>query len=144
MSVKLKTGVSARLPLGTVAPAYLYKHWTPNLLDQTTPATTGSTSPSAGCIVGVLPANSMPLECIVRITSGLTTGKIKIGTTADLSTVASTGDVTSATTGTYVTDRYMGTYSTVDLTFYAVTDSSGAGAGEADIWISYLPYIPST
>lgn len=145
MAVKLKTGVSARQPIGHNAPYYLFKNFKSEMIDQITAASTGSTSPSAGGILGVLPAYALPLECYVNVVTAFSSGDLKIGTTADLGAVVSTQDIASGTTGTYVVDRYMGTVSTVDVTLYCVTATTGAAGGQANIWLTYLPnQVPTT
>lgn len=145
MAVKLKTGVSARQAIGHQAPYYLNKYYKFNMTDQVTAQTTGTTSPTVAGLMGVLPAYAVPLQLYVHVFTAFSGGNLKIGTTADLSTLASTSDVVSGTTGLYVVDRYMGTISTADQTFYCVTDTTGATAGEANIWLHYLPnQIPTT
>lgn len=139
MSVKLKTGMSARQLTATQSPHYLNKYYKYNMTDQVTAQTTGSTSPTLAGIMGVLPAYAIPLQLYVNVFTAFSSGNLKIGTTADLSTLCSTNDVASGTTGLYVVDRYMGTVSTVDTVFYCVTDTTGCGAGEASIWLQYLP-----
>ena len=141
MAVKLKTGASARVPVGSPqAPSYLQKYFKFNMIDQSTPSTG-----VAGGLMGVLPAYSLPLQAYVRVNTAFANGKLKIGTTADLSTLCSTADINSGTTGTYVIDRYMGTFSTTDVVFYCATDTSGATAGDADIWLTYLANVfPTT
>lgn len=139
MALKLKTGQSARQPVGHQAPYYLSKNFKFNMIDQVTAQTTGSTSPSVGGLMGVLPAYAVPLDLYVQVITAFSSGKLKIGTTADLSVLCSTNDVLSGTTGLYISDRYKGTVSTADTVFYCVTDTTGCGAGEANIWLTYLP-----
>jgi len=144
MAVKLKTGVSARVPVSMQSVPFLQKYFKFNMHDQTVAQTTGSTSPPASAILGVLPAYSVPMQLFVRVNTAFSSGDLKIGTTADLSTMCSTMDLASGTTGLYVIDRYMGTFSTADVTLYCVTATTGAGAGDADIWLTYLPNVYPT
>ena len=138
MAVKLKIGGSPRMPLGQQSPAFLNKYFKYNMIDQSTPSTTSV----PGALVGVLPAYSIPLQAYIRVNTAFANGDLKIGTTSDASTLCSTADLLSGTTGLYVVDRYMGTFSTVDVTFYAATGTSGATAGDADIFLTYIP-IPN-
>ena len=118
---------------------YLYQRFNFNDIDQT------ATQP-AKFYLGVLPANAMPLETIVRINSTFTGANVIVGTSASGSSAAvvSTGDVTAGTTGTYIVDRYMGTYSTVDVPLFIQTKASGETVGQADVWQKYLPAYPAT
>lgn len=145
MAVKLKTGVSARVPVGIQAPYMLTKYYKYNMTDTAVAQTTGSTSPSANAIMGVLPAYSVPLDLYVEVITAFSSGDLRIGTTADLTTMCSTSDLASGTTGLYVIDRYYGTVSTADQTFYCTNATTGTGAGEANIYLTYLPnLIPTT
>lgn len=145
MAVKLKTGVASRFPVAQDgSPAIMRKYFKFNMIDNTTPMTTGTTTPTITGQFGTLPAYSIPLQLYVRVNTAFSSGNIKIGTTADLSTLCSTADVASGTTGLYVVDRYMGTFTTVDQVFYIVTDTSGTGAGDADICMTYLPMANNT
>jgi hypothetical protein len=113
---------------------YLYQRFNWNDIDQT------AVQPGK-FYLGVLPANCMPLETIVRVNSSCSAANIIVGTSAAGSSAAvvSTGDVTAATTGTYVVDRYLGTYSTAPVSLYIQTAASGATIGQVDVWQSYLP-----
>ena len=144
MSVKLKTGVSARTPLGNQGSYLLTKNFKFNMTDTVTAQTTGTTTPTVGGIVGVLPAYAVPLECYVQVITAFAGSDLRIGTTADLSAVVSTQDIASATTGVYVVERYMGTVSTVDTAFYCTGATTGMTAGEANIWLHYLPNLTPT
>lgn len=92
---------------------------------------------TAGKIVylGVLPADCLPKECIVRINTSFD-GLFVIGTSSNTAAVVSTADVAAGEADTYVVDRYYGTRSTVDVPLY-VQLSTGSTVGEADIWLSY-------
>lgn len=145
MAVKLKTGASAQQAIGHQAPYYLFKNYKYNMTDTATAQTTGSTSPTVGGRMGVLPAYAVPLECYVQVVTAFSSGDLRVGTTSDLSALVSTQDLASGTTGVYVIDRYMGTVSTADQTFYCTNATTGTGAGEANIWLHYLPnQVPST
>ena len=91
--------------------------------------------------LGVLPANSFPLETYVRINSSFTGANVIVGTSSAGSSAAvvSTADVTAGTTGSYVVDRYYGTYSTVDVPLFIQNKTSGETVGQADVWQAYLP-----
>lgn len=138
MSVKLKTGRSARVP-GTQSVIWLHRNFKWNDIDPTTPSTG-----VPGGFFGVLPANALPLETYVRINTAFAGADLTVGTTGNLSALVSTSDLASGTTGVYVVDRFMGTYSTSDTLLYCACGSSGQTAGEADIWQAYLPVYPST
>ena len=137
MAVKLKTGVSARIPPNQGV-YYLSKNFKFSMTDQVVAQTTGSTTPTVGGLMGVLPAYAIPLETYVQVITAFSSGDLRVGTTADLGAVVSTADLASGTTGLYVIDRYMGTVSTADVPFYCTTATTGAGAGEANIWMSFL------
>ena len=139
MAIKLKQSVSARVNVGQQTVPYLSKFYKYNMIDTTTPSTG-----TPGAIFGVLPAYSVPLECYVRVNVAFSSGDLKIGTTADMSTVCSTQDLASGTTGLYIIDRFKGTFSTSDVTFYCSNGTTGTGAGEADIWMTYLPNLQPT
>ena len=130
---------TARIQHGAQQTHYLYRRF--NGFDIDTTATAPATF-----YLGVLPANCMPLECIVRVNTAFTSGEVIVGTSAAGSSavVVSTLDTACATTATYVVDRYMGTLSTVDVPLYIQTKSSGQTNGQVDIWLSYLPAFPST
>ena len=144
MAVKMKTGVSARQNVGSQGPYLLTKYFKFNMTDQVTAQTTGSTSPTVGGLMGVLPAYAVPLECYVQVITAFTSGDLRVGTTSDLGAVVSTQDLASGTTGVYVVDRFMGTVSTTDVPLYCTTATTGAGAGEANIWLHYLPNLTPT
>lgn len=118
---------------------YLYRNFKFNDISQ------DATQP-AKAYVGVLPANALPLETYVRVNTAFSGGDLMVGTSVAASSgaVVSTQDIVSGTTGVYVVDRFMGTYSTADRALYAQTATSGATAGEADIWVAYLPVLPTT
>jgi hypothetical protein len=140
MAVKLKTGRSARV-YHTQQVHYLHKTFAAAELPSTLITHPGVIS------VGVLPANCLPLETYIRVNTAFSSGDILIGTSAAGSSavVCSTVDLLSGTTGTYVVDRYMGTYSTSDVPLYIQTATSGqSSAGVADVWVAYLPVLPST
>jgi hypothetical protein len=113
---------------------YLYRRFTFSDIDQ-------SATQPAKFYLGVLPANAMPLETIVRINSSFTGANLIVGTSAAGSSAAvvSTADVTAGTTGSYVVDRYYGTYSTADVPLFIQNKTSGETVGQADVWLSYLP-----
>ena len=93
---------------------------------------------STHCYVGVLPAGALPLETIVRVTSAFAQGII-VGTTADTSAYVSALDLVEGTTGVTIIDRCASAaYSSVDLPVH-VRMSTADTAGEADIWVRYLP-----
>lgn len=96
--------------------------------------------------LGVLPANSYPLDAIVRVNTAFTSGEVIVGTSAAGSSavVVSTADVVNTVTGSYESDRYRGTLSTVDVPLFIQTKSSGQTNGQVDIWLTYLPAFPST
>ena len=138
MSVKLKTGRSARVNYNQSI-NYLHRTFNWNDIDQT------ATQPAVFSL-GVLPANCMPMETWVRVNTAFSSGDIMVGTSVAGSSgaVVSTSDLASGTTGTYVVDRYMGTYSTSDVPLYIQTATSGAGAGQCDVWQFFAPMQPST
>jgi hypothetical protein len=93
---------------------------------------------STHCYVGVLPAYALPLETIVRINTAFNQGVI-VGTTADTSAYVAALDLAEGTTGTTIVDRCASAaLSTVDLAVHVRT-STAATAGDADIWVRYLP-----
>jgi hypothetical protein len=118
---------------------YLYRRFNFNDIDQS------ATQPAKFCF-GVLPAHCIPLETYVRVNIAFASGDLMCGTSVAASSgaVVSTGDILSGTTGTYVVDRYMGTYSTVDVPLYCQTATSGATAGQADVWQAFLLAYPAT
>ena len=118
---------------------YLHRTFNWNDIDQS------ATQPGV-FYLGVLPANALPMECYVRVNTAFSGGDIMIGTSVAGSSgaVVSTQDVISGTSGVYVVDRYMGTYTTSDVPLYVQTATSGATAGQADIWMAYLPVLPTT
>ena len=120
---------------------YFYRRFKYSDMDQT-----NSSRFSVAPLFGVLPANCVPLETHVRINVAFSSGDLVIGTSASNSSAAlvSTQDLQSGTTGLYVIDRYMGTYSTADVPIYAYTATTGAGAGEADIWQYFVLAGPTT
>ncbi len=130
---------SARINHGNQQAHYLYKRFNGFDIDTT------ATQPGV-FYLGVLPANCMPLETIVRVNAAFTSGEVIVGTSAAGSSavVVSTADVVNTTTGVYVSDRYYGTLSTVDVPLYIQTKSSGQTNGQVDIWLTYLPAFPST
>ena len=138
MSVKLKVGQSATVP---PSQSVGYIHHTFNYND----ASQDATFP-AKVYLGVLPANCLPMETYVRVNTAFSGGDLMVGTSnaGSSGAVVSTQDLISGTTGTYVIDRYMGTYSTADVPLYCQTASSGATAGQADIWQTFLHREPST
>lgn len=136
MAVKIKhtRGPMSAYQYHTQQTHYLYRRF--NGFDHSV------TESGAGAFaLGVLPAYAMPMECIVRVNTGFTSGEIIVGTSvaASSAAVVSTADVTSATTGVYVVDRYYGTYSTVEVPLYIQTKSTGQTNGQVDVWLSYLP-----
>jgi hypothetical protein len=140
MAVKLKTGRSARV-YHTQQVHYLHKTF------YTTELPTSTETHPAKISVGVLPANCLPLETYVRVNVAFSSGDILVGTSAAGSSgaVVSTMDLASGTTGVYVVDRYMGTYTTADVPLYVQTATTGQStAGVADIWVAYLPVLPTT
>lgn len=140
MAVKLKTGRSAHVAyMPTVQWLYRQANW-----NDTSPVVTGQGNVSQ--YVGVLPANCLPLETYVRVNTAFAGSDLMIGTSAAGSSgaVVSTQDIVSGTTGTYKVDRYMGSYSTSDVPIYFQMATSGATAGQADIWQAFLPVYPAT
>src|SRR5262245_26633915 len=135
MAVTLKTGQSARL-YHTQQVHYLSARF--NGFDIPIDATQ-----PGRFRLGTLPANAMPLETYVRVNTAFTSGEVIVGTSAAGSSalVVTTADITSGTTGTYVVDRYMGSYSTVDVSLYIQTKSSGQSNGQVDVWLAYLPAV---
>lgn len=114
---------------GTQHQAHLYKNvtWaTPNI--QTT----------AGSLVyiGVLPANALKQEVIVRINTTFDADMI-IGTSSDTSYYATTSDITAGTANTYVSNRNYGVRSTLDVPVF-VQLTTGSTVGAADVWVTYL------
>lgn len=120
---------------------YLYRRFKYSDVDQS-----NSSRFSVAPVLAVLPANCVPLETYVRINVAFSSGDLVIGTSASGSSAAvvSTQDVASGTTGLYVIDSYYGSYSTADVPLYAYTATTGAGAGEADIWQAFLLAGPTT
>lgn len=87
--------------------------------------------------VGVLPANCLKQETIVRINTTFD-GSLIIGTSANTSVYGTSSDIGASTADTYVVDAGYGTRSTVDLPVY-VQLTTGSTVGDADIWLTYLP-----
>lgn len=87
--------------------------------------------------VGVLPANCLKQETIVRINTTFD-GALVVGSSADNDRYATTGDVAADVADTYIVQRDYGTRTTVDLPVY-VALSTGSTVGNADIWLTYLP-----
>lgn len=133
MAISVTRTRSARL-YHTQQVHYLYRRFNFNSIDQ-------SATQPAKFYLGVLPADAMPLETIVRINSSFTGANLIVGTSVNNSSAAvvSTGDVTAGTTGAYVVDRYYGTYSTSDVPLYIQTKASGETVGQADVWQAYIP-----
>lgn len=94
-------------------------------------------------LVGVLPAQSLPLETYIRINTtfdkDLCAGTSAAGSSA---TMLTTIDVDQTSTGLYVVDRLMGTYSSVDVAYYVQCKTSGQTCGNLDIWQAYLVASP--
>jgi hypothetical protein len=134
MAISVVRTRSARHHQGNQQAHYLYQRFNFNDHDQTA-------SGAAKFYLGVLPANCMPLETIVRINSSFTGNNLIVGTSAAGSSAAvvSTGDVVSNVQGTYVVERYFGTLSTVDLPLFIQTKATGETIGQADVWQAYLP-----
>lgn len=87
--------------------------------------------------VGVLPANSLKQETIVRINTTFD-GSLIIGTSSNTSAFASTEDISQAgAADTHVINRGYGARSTVDVPVY-VQLTTGTTVGDADIWVTYL------
>lgn len=95
---------------------------------------------STHCYVGVLPANALPLETIIRVNVAFDpANNLVVGTTAASSAYVATGDLAEASTGVTVVDRCISAaYSTVDLPIH-VRMSTASTVGECDIWVRYLP-----
>jgi hypothetical protein len=138
MAVKLKTGRSATL-YHTPQVHYLYRRFTFNDHDQ-------SVSGAAKVCLGVLPDKCFPLETFVRVTTGFTGANLIVGTSVGGSSAAvvSTDDVAAATSGAYVVDRFYGTAVSSDTALYIQTKATGETVGQADVWQTFLPALPST
>jgi UDP-3-O-[3-hydroxymyristoyl] glucosamine N-acyltransferase len=94
------------------------------------------------CYVGVLPADCLPLETIVRVNSTGAQGVV-IGTSISSSSFVGPDDLIEASTvvgaNVVITDRCANTArSTVDLPVYALMSTAGTN-GEWDVWVRYLP-----
>lgn len=87
--------------------------------------------------VGVLPANCLKQDTIVRINTTFN-GLLHIGTSSDTDYYATTADITAGVADTYVTDRNFGVRSTAETPVY-VQLSTGSTVGDADVWLTYLP-----
>lgn len=110
---------------------YLYKnvtYATPNI--QTT----------AGKIVyvGVLPANALKLDTVVRVNTTFD-GLLIVGSSGNTDAFATTADVVAGTAGVYFTARNdLADRTTVDVPVF-VQLTTGSTVGDADIWLEYLP-----
>lgn len=94
------------------------------------------------CYVGVLPADCLPTQTVVRINSTSAQGMV-IGTSIASNSFINADDLIEATTvagaNVVISDRCANqARSTVDLPVYALM-STGATAGEWDVWVNYLP-----
>jgi hypothetical protein len=138
MAVKMKTGRSATL-YHSPQVHYLYRRFNFNDHDQ-------AVSGAAKVCLGVLPDKCFPLETLIRVTTGFTGANLIVGTSVGGSSAAvvSTNDVTAGTSGAYVVDRYYGTAVSSDTALYIQTKATGETVGQADVWQTYLPALPST
>lgn len=139
MAVKLKTGRSATL-YHSPQVHYLYRRFNWNDSDPLA-------SQQGKIPVGVLPDKCLPLETYVRVNTafaGVTDVVIGTSVGGSSAAVASTGDIVGGTTGLYVVDKYMGTAVSSDTALYVQMKTTGATAGQADIWQTFLPALPST
>lgn len=109
--------------------SFLYSRFNFNDVDVTT------TTPKV--YLGVLPANCMPKECIIRINTSFDKD-FTIGTTVSASQVATSFDFVRGTTGTYEVDRAYGNLTTTDMPVFIQFQSTGATIGQADIWLQYV------
>ena len=87
--------------------------------------------------VGVLPANALKQETIVRINTTFD-GSLIVGTTSDTAAYGTTSDIVAGTADIYVADTGYGTRTTTDLPVF-VQLTTGSTVGDADIWVTYLP-----
>lgn len=131
MAVKVLRTRSARHKQNDQSQHYLYRK-----VAYDTPGIQAATS--GRVYVGVLPANCLKQETIVRVNTTFD-GFLTIGTSADPDRYATTADLPqTGAADTYIINRDYGTVSTVDLPVYAVL-TTGTTVGEADIWLTYLP-----
>lgn len=109
---------------------YLYKRVTfatPNV----------QSTPGKIVYVGVLPAESLKQETIVRINTTFD-GTMIIGTSLNTAAFGSSADILSGgPADTYVVNTGYGARSTLDVPVY-VQLTTGTTVGEADIWLTYL------
>lgn len=129
MAVRVRRSRSAR-EYHTQQTHYLYRK-----VAYDTPQIQAATS---GIVyLGVLPANCLKMETIVRINTTFD-GLLVVGSSADNDRYVTTADVPADVADTYVVSRDYGTRSTVDLPVY-VALTTGSTVGEAEIWLTYLP-----
>jgi hypothetical protein len=115
---------------------YLYEKVTWNTASLQNFTTAGVAVPSV--FLGVLPANSLKQEVVVRINTTFD-GLLTVGTSSDIDAYFTTSDVVqTAAANTYVTNHAYGVRTTVDVPVY-VSLSSGSTVGEAEVWLTYLP-----
>jgi len=138
MAVKMKTGRSATL-YHSPQVHYLYRRFNFNDHDQ-------SVSGAGKIPLGTLPDKCLPLETYVRVNTAFTGANLIVGTSvaASSAAVVSTVDVAAGTTGTYVVDRFVGTAVSSDTALYIQTKATGETVGQADVWQTFLPALPST
>jgi hypothetical protein len=115
---------------------YLYEKVTWDTAQLQNFTTAGVAVPSV--FLGVLPANSLKQEVVVRINTTFD-GLLTVGTSSDIDKYFTTSDVVqTAAANTYVTNHAYGVKTTVDVPVY-VSLSSGSTVGEAEVWLTYLP-----
>lgn len=130
MSVSVLRTESAR-DYHTQQRHYLYKnvtYATPNI----------QTTAGALVYVGVLPANALKMDTIVRVNTTFD-GLLIVGSSGDTNAFATTADVTAGAAGVYITDRNdLADRTTVDVPVF-VQLTTGSTVGDADVWLEYLP-----
>lgn len=96
------------------------------------------TTSGALVYVGVLPANALHMQTVVRINTTFD-GLLTVGTSSDADAFVTTSDVAAGTAGTYIIDRNdLGERTTTDVKLY-VQLTTGSTVGDADIWVEFLP-----
>lgn len=139
MAVAMKTGRSATL---YHSPQVHYLHRRFNYNDRDPLA-----SQQGKIYVGVYPDKCLPLKAYVRVNTafaGVTDVVVGTSVAGSSAAVVSTADILGGTTGLYEVDRYMGTTVSSDTAIYVQMKTTGATAGQADIWLTFLPALPST
>lgn len=131
MSISVVRTRSARV-YHTQAPKYLYRRIRYDSVGITT---------TNKCYVGVLPADCLPLDTIVRINSTGAEGVV-IGTSLASDSFIGADDLVEASTvagaNAVISDRCANTArSTVDLPVYALMSTAGT-SGEYDVWVRFL------